>query len=104
MYLSVRDIKRHSFHKCAAPATAEKQKKEICEMKRTLALFLALLMALSLCACGGDNASPSGTAPAPLPSGDTQSDDATEEQTEPPAVTLTLGEAASTDVAEFTLQ
>lgn len=59
-------------------------------MKRTLALFLALLMALSLCACGGNE-----NAPAPVV-----------EDTAAPVedvVGQPLGTTQSTDILEFTL-
>lgn len=51
-------------------------------MKRTLAFFLALLMALSLCACGGE-------------------DDIAGPSEEP---TLSLGDMVSTDICDFTLE
>lgn len=57
-------------------------------MKRPLALFLALLMALSLCACGGDNAAePTEDAVAPTEN----------------AAGQPLGTTQSTDILEFTL-
>lgn len=52
-------------------------------MKKALSLLLALVMCLSLCACGGGNDT---TVP-----------------TEPPTVKVNLGETVSTDIAEFTL-
>ena len=57
-------------------------------MKQTISLLLALVMCLSLCACGG---------------GTPETTEATELPTEPVAK-LTLGETASTDLAEFTLE
>lgn len=52
-------------------------------MKKMIALLLALVMSLSLCACGGGNNSVEET---------------------PTVPTLALGETASTDLAEFTLE
>lgn len=59
-------------------------------MKKTISLLLALVLCLSLCACGEkeDNKPTKATEPAP---------------TTEPTVQLELGEPASTDIAEFTL-
>lgn len=59
-------------------------------MKKALSLILALVMCLSLCACGGNNDTTVPTEPKTVP-------------TEPPTVKVNLGETVSTDIAEFTL-
>lgn len=55
-------------------------------MKKFIALILALVLCLSLCACGGGNNTPETT-----------------EATEPSIVKFAVGETASTEVIEFTL-
>ncbi|MBE6705819.1 MAG: hypothetical protein E7583_11190 [Ruminococcaceae bacterium] len=57
-------------------------------MKRTIAVILAFVMCLSLCACGNGNDAPS-----------TEATEDTAEST----IKLALGETASTDIVEFTL-
>ena len=64
--------------------------REVIIMKKALSLILALVMCLSLCACGGNNDTTVPTEPKTVP-------------TEPPTVKVNLGETVSTDIAEFTL-
>ena len=63
-------------------------------MKRIMSLVLLLVLCLSLCACGGGNDTPE-TTEAPT--------ETTQAPTEP-VIKLALGETASTDLAEFTLE
>lgn len=67
-------------------------------MKRLTVYLMALVLCLSLCACGGGNNTPTSNVD------DTPS--ATEDPVEetPTASTLALGETASSDLAEFTLE
>lgn len=65
-------------------------------MKRTLALFLALLMALALCACGGNDDAATHTDVTTPPSEDAAAP--TEDVAGQP-----LGTTQSTDILEFTL-
>lgn len=58
-------------------------------MKKMIALLMALLVCLSLCACGGGNSVSETTEPT--------------EATEPSIVKFAVGETASTEVIEFTL-
>lgn len=62
-------------------------------MKKLLLLLLSLAMIVSLCACGGDGTTNS-----------TPTETTTPPTTEPPTVKLSIGETASTDLAEFTLE
>jgi len=70
-------------------------------MKRAIALLLALMLSLSLCACGGGDSTPE-TTEASAVTTQAPTTEVTEPPTEP-AVTLGLGETASTDIVEFTL-
>ena len=63
-------------------------------MKKAILFVLALAMLLSLCACGGEGTTTTNPAETTTPP----------TTTEPPAVKLSLGETASTDLAEFTLE
>lgn len=69
-------------------------------MRTTISLLLALVMCLSLCACGDGKV----TSPTEAPAKETQAltTEATEAPTDP-IVILTVGETASTKVLEFTL-
>ena len=62
-------------------------------MKKLFILILSLAMIVSLCACGGDGTTNS-----------TPTETTTPPTTEPPTVKLNIGETASTDLAEFTLE
>lgn len=69
-------------------------------MKKTISLLLALALCLSLCACGGGT---SETTKAPTEATQPPTTEATAPPTEP-VLKLALGETASTDLAEFTLE
>lgn len=66
-------------------------------MKKSISLLLALVLCLSLCACGGNN-TPVTEAPA-----ETTQPPTTAAPTEPPIPRLHLGETASTNLVDFTL-
>lgn len=66
-------------------------------MKKTISLLLALVLCLSLCACGGNN-TPATEAPV-----ETTQPPTTAAPTEPPIPRLQLGETASTNLVDFTL-
>lgn len=66
-------------------------------MRTTISLLLALVMCLSLCACGDGKVTSTTEAPT------TETQAPTTESTTEPIVILTVGETASTKVLEFTL-
>lgn len=72
-------------------------------MKKTVSLILVLITVLSLCACGGKSDTVA-TTTVPTQANAPTEPKATEPiPTEPPVEKLSLGDTASTDVAEFTL-
>lgn len=74
-------------------------------MKRTLAFLLALVMALSLCACSGTEA-PAETTPArsePTAAVETEPVETEPVETEPELPKVNLGDTISTDIWDFTL-
>ncbi len=72
-------------------------------MKKTLSLLLALVMCLSLAACGGGNDTPAQDTTETPTTTEAPTEMTTEVPTEP-VVKLALGETASTDLADFTLE
>lgn len=68
-------------------------------MKKAISLLLALVLCLSLCACGGGNDTPETTAPSTT----TESPTSEPAPTEPAVPRLNLGETASTNLIDFTL-
>ena len=76
-------------------------------MKKIISLLLALVLCLSLCACGGGDAAPETAAPSTTtePAPETAAPSTTTEPapTEPTIPKLNLGETASTNLVDFTL-
>jgi len=75
-------------------------------VRKAISLFLALLMCLSLCACGGGNAVSETTAPETTPPETTVPETTVPETTtpEPEIPTAEIKETVSTDIVDLTLE